>query len=494
LTCGVDNAALLEAKRREVQRSLPGLFSPLRCIAAIEAATVLPLDEGLKRERRLFQECLQSPQRLALVHQFFAERQAGKIKGLDTAVETRPISSVAVIGGGTMGVGIALSLAAAGLAVKLLELDADRLATALQRAASTLDKSVQRGNLSAQTMQHRLALIEGVTDYAALAKVDLAIEAVFEDIAAKQAVFEALDRACKPGAILASNTSSLDLDRIAAFTRRPQDVLGLHFFSPANVMRLLEVVRGAQTSAAVLASAMQLGKRLKKVAVVVGVCDGFVGNRMALQYIREAELLVEEGASVQEVDAALGEFGMAMGPFAMLDMSGLDIWQSMRQRQRASLNVGQRLPNLLDRLCAAGRFGQKSGAGFYLYPDGSRTPQPNLQLTELFDELADGVHEDIDPHSLLQRPLYALINEGARILEEGIAQRASDIDVISLTGYGFPAHRGGPMFYADQIGLDKVLQGIREYQRCLGANWQPAPLLERLVAEGKTFAEWDQQG
>ncbi|MNF39827.1 Fatty acid oxidation complex subunit alpha [compost metagenome] len=494
LTGGADNAALLEAKRREVQRSLPGLFSPLRCIAAIEAATVLPLVEGLKRERKLFQECLQSPQRLALVHKFFAERQAGKIKGLDTAVETRPINSVAVIGGGTMGVGIALSLAAAGLAVKLLELDADRLATALQRVASTLDKSVQRGSLSAQTMQQRLALIEGGTDYAALAKVDLAIEAVFEDIAAKQAVFEALDRVCKPGAILASNTSSLDLNRIAAFTRRPQDVLGLHFFSPANVMRLLEVVRGAQTNAAVLASAMQLGKRLKKVAVVVGVCDGFVGNRMALQYIREAELLVEEGASVQQVDAALGEFGMAMGPFAMLDMSGLDIWQSMRQRQRASLNVGQRLPNLLDRLCAAGRFGQKSGAGFYLYPDGTRMPQPNLELAELFDELASRPQSDIDPQSLLQRPLYALINEGARILEEGIAQRASDIDVIFLTGYGFPAHRGGPMFYADQLGLDKVLQGIREYQRRFGANWQPAPLLERLVAEGKTFAEWDQQG
>lgn len=492
LTCGVDNAALLESKRCEVQRSLPGLFSPLRCIAAIEAATVLPLAEGLKRERMLFQECLQSPQRLALVHKFFAERQVGKIKGLDTAVETRPISSVAVIGGGTMGVGIALSLAATGLSVKLLELDADRLATALQRAASTLDKSVQRGNLSAQTMQQRLALIEGVTDYAALAKVDLAIEAVFEDIAAKQAVFEALDRVCKPGAILASNTSSLDLNRIAAFTRRAQDVLGLHFFSPANVMRLLEVVRGAQTNAAVLASAMQLGKRLKKVAVVVGVCDGFVGNRMALQYIREAELLVEEGASVPQVDAALGEFGMAMGPFAMLDMSGLGIWQSMRQRQRASLNVGQRLPNLLDRLCAAGRFGQKSGAGFYLYPDGSCTPQPNLELAELFDELASRPSSDIDPHSLLQRPLYALINEGARILEEGIAQRASDIDVIFLTGYGFPAHRGGPMFYADQLGLDKVLQGIREYQRRFGANWQPAPLLERLVVEGKTFAEWDQ--
>ncbi|MDX1725555.1 MAG: 3-hydroxyacyl-CoA dehydrogenase NAD-binding domain-containing protein [Pseudomonas sp.] len=490
LTCGVDNAALLEAKRCEVQRSLPGLFSPLRCIAAIEAATVLPLAEGLKRERKLFQECLQSPQRLALVHKFFAERQAGKIKGLDTTVETRPISSVAVIGGGTMGVGIALSLASAGLPVKLLELDADKLATALQRAATTLDKSVRRGSLSEQAMQQRLALIEGVTDYAALAEVDLAIEAVFEDIAAKQTVFEALGRACKPGAILASNTSSLDLDRIAAFTRRPQDVVGLHFFSPANVMRLLEVVRGAQTSATVLASAMQLGKRLKKIAVVVGVCDGFVGNRMALHYIREAELLVEEGASVQQVDAVLREFGMAMGPFAMLDMSGLDIWQHMRQRQRATLSAGQRLPNLLDRLCAAGRFGQKSGAGFYLYPDGTRTPQPDPELDELFSR----PQSDIDPHSLLQRPLYALINEGARILEEGIAQRASDIDVIFLTGYGFPAHRGGPMFYADQIGLDRVLHGIREYHRCFGANWQPAPLLERLVAAGKTFAEWDQQG
>ncbi|MBE7373787.1 3-hydroxyacyl-CoA dehydrogenase NAD-binding domain-containing protein [Pseudomonas lopnurensis] len=489
-----NNASLLETKRDEVQRSLPGLFSPLRCIAAIEAATVLPLAEGLKREGMLFQECLQSPQRLALVHKFFAERKAGKIKGLDSAVETRPVASVAVIGGGTMGVGIALSLASAGLSVKLLELDADRLATALQRATDTLGKSVRRGSLSEQAMRQRLALIEGVTDYAALAEVDLAIEAVFEDIAAKQAVFEALDRVCKPGAILASNTSSLDLDRIAAFTRRPQDVVGLHFFSPANVMRLLEVVRGAQTSDSVLASAMQLGKRLKKIAVVVGVCDGFVGNRMALSYVREAELLVQEGASVQRVDGALREFGMAMGPFAMLDMSGLDIWQSMRQRQRATLGAGQRLPNLLDRLCAVGRFGQKSGAGFYLYPDGSRTPQPDLELVELLDELSSCPQLDIDPQSLWQRPLYALINEGARILEEGIAQRASDIDVIFLTGYGFPAQRGGPMFYADQLGLDKVLQCIRGYHRCFGANWQPAPLLERLVAEGKTFAELDQQG
>ncbi|WP_312591601.1 3-hydroxyacyl-CoA dehydrogenase NAD-binding domain-containing protein [Stutzerimonas nitrititolerans] len=496
---GTDNAALIAARHAEVVKRSPGLFSPLRCIAAVEAATRLPLAEGLERERELFLECLNSPQRAALVHAFFAERQAAKIADLPVDTRPREIRTAAVIGGGTMGVGIALCFANAGVPVKLLEVGDEALQRALQRARDTYATSIKRGSLSEAAMVQRLALIEGITDYAALADVDLVVEAVFEDMAVKQQVFERLDAVCKPGAILASNTSSLDLNAIAAFTRRPEDVVGLHFFSPANVMRLLEVVRGARTSHEVLASAMAIGRKLKKVAVVVGVCDGFVGNRMLFQYGREAEFLLEEGATPQQVDAALRNFGMAMGPFAVRDLAGLDIGQAIRKRQRAILPAHLEFPTVADRLCAAGMLGQKTGIGYYRYEPGNRTPLENPELASMLAAASreKGIERrELDERYIVERTIYSLVNEGAKILEEGIAQRSSDIDLIYLNGYGFPAWRGGPMFYADSVGLDRVLATIRELHARCGEWWKPAPLLEKLAAEGRTFSGWqpDQAG
>jgi len=490
---GADNAELIAAKHAEVAKRMRGLFSPLRCIAAVEAATKLPLAEGLKRERELFAECLQSPQRAALVHSFFAERQAGKLADLPADVKPRAVKSAAVIGGGTMGVGIALCFANAGIPVKLLEINEEALGRALQRARDTYGASVKRGSLTEEAMEQRLKRVEGVTDYAALADVDLVIEAVFEEMDVKRQVFERLDAVCKPGAILASNTSSLDLNQIAAFTRRPEDVVGLHFFSPANVMRLLEVVRGAKTSDEVLATAMAVGKQLKKVSVVVGVCDGFVGNRMVFQYGREAEFLLEEGATPGQVDGALRNFGMAMGPFAMRDLSGLDIGQAIRKRQRAELPADRDFPTVSDKLCEAGMLGQKTGAGYYRYEPGNRTPLENPDLAPMLDAASreKGLERrELDEQYIIERTIYALVNEGAKILEEGIAQRASDIDVIYLNGYGFPAFRGGPMFYADSVGLDEVLARVKALHARCGDWWKPAPLLEKLAAEGRTFSDW----
>jgi len=489
---GADNEALIRAKHAEVAKRMPGLFSPLRCIAAVEAATKLPLAEGLKRERELFAECLNSPQRGALVHSFFSERQAGKINDLPSDVKPRTIKTAAVIGGGTMGVGIALSFANAGVPVKLLEINDEALQRGLQRARDTYAASVKRGSLTEEAMEKRLALVEGVTEYAALADVDVVVEAVFEEMGVKQQVFEQLDAVCKPGAILASNTSSLDLDAIAAFTNRPEDVVGLHFFSPADVMRLLEVVRGENTSHEVLATAMAIGKQLKKVSVVVGVCDGFVGNRMVFQYGREAEFLLEEGATPQQVDAALRNFGMAMGPFAMRDLSGLDIGQAIRKRQRATLPAHLDFPTVSDKLCAAGMLGQKTGAGYYRYEPGNRTAQENPDLAPMLEAASQekGIERKaLDEQYIVERTIFALVNEGAKILEEGIAQRSS-IDVIYLNGYGFPAFRGGPMFYADSVGLDRVLARVKELHARCGDWWKPAPLLEKLAAEGRTFTEW----
>jgi 3-hydroxyacyl-CoA dehydrogenase len=489
---GVDNAALVAAKRAEIEKKMPGLFSPRRCISAVEASFTLPLEQGLARERELFGECLDSPQRSALVHAFFTERLASKIDDLPKDTPTREINTAGVIGGGTMGVGIAMCFANAGIAVKILEISEDAKAKAMQRCSDTYMMSVKRGSLTEEAMNTRLQLIEGITDYADLSTVDLVIEAVFEDMTVKQTVFEALDTHCKPGAILASNTSSLDLNQIAEFTQRPQDVVGLHFFSPANVMRLLEVVRGEKTANDVLATAMAIGKKLKKVAVPVGVCDGFVGNRMVFQYGREAEFLLEEGATPAQVDSALRSFGMAMGPFAMRDLSGLDIGLSIRTRQRETLPAEYKLPTILDRMAEAGMLGQKTGRGFYLYEAGSRTPLENPALPALLEAASTEQGIERRPLSdgyILERTLFALINEGAKILEEGIAQRSSDIDVIYINGYGFPAHQGGPMFYADSVGLDQVYARISEFHSEHGTWWKPAPLLEKLVKEGRKFAD-----
>ncbi|MFO7704410.1 MAG: 3-hydroxyacyl-CoA dehydrogenase NAD-binding domain-containing protein, partial [Halopseudomonas sp.] len=489
---GVDNAALVAAKRAEIEKKSPGLFSPQRCISAVEASFTLPLEQGLKRERELFGECLLSPQRSALVHAFFTERLASKIDDLPKDTPVREINSAAVIGGGTMGVGIALCFANIGIPVKILEVSDEAMDKAMQRCRDTYMMSVKRGSLSEEAMNKRLTLVEGVTDYADLAGADLVIEAVFEDMLVKQKVFEALDTHCKPGAILASNTSSLDLNQIAEFTQRPQDVVGLHFFSPANVMRLLEVVRGENTANDVLATAMAIGKKLKKVAVPVGVCDGFVGNRMVFQYGREAEFLLEEGATPAQVDGALRQFGMAMGPFAMRDLSGLDIGLSIRTRQRQTLPAEFKLPTILDKMAAAGMLGQKTGKGFYMYEKGSRTPLDNPELPAILAAASkeQGIERrQLSDEYILERTLFALINEGAKILDEGIAQRSSDIDVIYINGYGFPAHQGGPMFYADSLGLDHVYQRICEFHAQYGAWWKPAPLLEKLAKEGRKFAD-----
>lgn len=487
---GNDPEAFFSEQKVSVEKRYPGLYSPLRCVMAVQASVQLPLAEGLKRERELFMECLQSPQRAGLVHAFFAEREASKVPGV--TADTRPgsVEHAAVVGGGTMGVGIALCFANAGLPVKLLEVDETALARALQRARDTYAASVKRGSLSPIDMEQRLSLIEGVTDYAALADVDVVVEAVFEDMAVKHRVFETLDAVCKPGALLASNTSSLDLNEIATATRRPEDVIGLHFFSPANVMRLLEVVRGARTSPEALATGLALGKRLKKVSAVVGVCDGFVGNRMLFQYGREAEFLLEEGATPEQVDAALRSFGMAMGPFAMRDLSGLDIGMAIRNRQRQQLPPNYPLPCLLDLLFEKGMLGQKTGCGFYRYEAGARTPLPNPELPALLQAASrqQGVERQaLSDEYILDRTLLALVNEGAKLLDEGIALRASDIDLIYLNGYGFPAFRGGPMFYADTLGLGTVLERIEAFHRELGAWWEPAPLLQRLAHEGGAF-------
>ncbi|WP_207884817.1 3-hydroxyacyl-CoA dehydrogenase NAD-binding domain-containing protein [Pseudomonas sp. 30_B] len=485
-------AELIAHKRGDVQKRLPGQFSPLRCVDAVEAATQLPLREGLARERELFLQCMESPQRAALIHAFFAEREATRVDGLAAEVQPREIRRAAVIGGGTMGVGILLCFANAGIPVQLLEVNEEALQRGLDRARSLYAASVARGSLGAEEMERRMGLISGVLDYAALGDADVVVEAVFESLEVKRQVFEKLDAVCKSGAILASNTSSLDLDAIAAFTKRPQDVVGLHFFSPANVMRLLEVVRGKATSDAVLASAMQLGKRLKKVSVVVGVCDGFVGNRMIFPYGRQAEFLLEEGATPAQVDRALRTFGMAMGPLAVRDLSGLDISHAIRSRQRPNLKPGQVLPRVLDHLIAAGMLGQKTGTGFYHYGEGGRAAQDNPALPAMLEQAAAerGItRAPISDEEIVERCIYALVNEAAQILDEGIAQRASDIDVIFLNGYGFPAWRGGPLFHADSVGLAHVLERIREFHQRLGAWWQPAPLLERLVAEGRRFAD-----
>ncbi|WP_152218827.1 3-hydroxyacyl-CoA dehydrogenase NAD-binding domain-containing protein [Pseudomonas sp. SCB32] len=485
-------AELIAHKRGEVQKRLPGQFSPQRCIDAVEAATQLPMHEGLVRERELFLQCMESPQRAALIHAFFAEREAARVEGLAADVQAREIRRAAVIGGGTMGVGIVLCFANAGIPVQVLEVSEDALQRGLDRARSLYAASVARGSLSAEEMERRMGLISGVLDYAALGDADVVVEAVFESLEVKRHVFQQLDAACKLGAILASNTSSLDLDEIAAFTQRPQDVVGLHFFSPANVMRLLEVVRGKATSDTVLATSMQLGKRLKKVSVMVGVCDGFVGNRMIFQYGRQAEFLLEEGATPAQVDRALRAFGMAMGPLAVRDLSGLDISHAIRSRQRPNLKPGQTLPAVLDHLIAAGMLGQKTGTGFYQYGEGGRAAQDNPALPAMLEQAAAErgiIRAPVSDEEIVERCIYALINEAANILDEGIAQRASDVDVIFLNGYGFPTWRGGPLFHADSIGLVHVLERIREFHRRLGAWWQPAPLLERLVAEGRRFAD-----
>jgi 3-hydroxyacyl-CoA dehydrogenase len=471
--------------------------APQRIVDCIEAAAALPFDEGLKKERELFFECMQDSQSAGLRHMFFAEREAAKIKGLGKDTPTRDVRSVGIIGGGTMGGGIAMSFANAGIPVTLVEIN-DK---ALERGLAIVDKnyagSVKRGKLSEEAAKGKRGLISGATDYAALADVDLVIEAVFEDPELKKEIFARLDTACKPGAILATNTSYQDVDAIAAATNRPEDVLGMHFFSPAHIMKLLEVVRGEKTAVDVLATVMGLARKIRKVPVMSGVCYGFIGNRMLGPYFREAQLLLLEGATPEQVDNAMYDWGMAMGPISVADLAGLDVGYKARQALPADRRGDPHAWQVADELVEAGRLGQKSGGGFYNYDPATRQRSNDDGVLKTIEDKSFELgieRRDIDDEEIIDRLIYALVNEGLRILEEGIAQRPGDIDVVYIYGYGFPAWRGGPMHYADSVGLDKVLARAQEFRDRFGKeNWQPAPLLEELVAGGSSIEAWARQ-
>jgi 3-hydroxyacyl-CoA dehydrogenase len=486
------DANWFDTQRARIAASRRGQPAPLECLACIEAATRLPFDEGLKFERERFDVLVNGTESKAMRHLFLAERAAAKVPGLPADTAPRRIERAAIIGAGTMGGGIAMSFASAGIPVTLIESRDE----ALQRGLATIRKNyattVSKGKLAQAEADARFARIQPSLDLAATAQADLVIEAVFEDMAVKQELFGKLDKLCRPDAVLATNTSRLDVDEIAASTSRPSSVIGLHFFSPANVMRLVEVVRGRETSPEVIATSMDVVRRIGKLPVLVGVCDGFVGNRMVAQYAREAEFLLEEGATPEQVDGALQRFGLAMGRFAMADLAGLDIGWAGRKRNAATRPAHLRYSKVADRICELGRFGQKTGAGFYRYEPGSRKPLPDPVVHELIEQSAReaGIaRRTIGDDEIVERTIYALVNEGAKILEEGIAQRASDIDLIYVNGYGFPAWRGGPMFYADTVGLQKVYARILDFEREHGEFWKPAPLLKRLAESGKTFAK-----
>jgi 3-hydroxyacyl-CoA dehydrogenase len=479
--------------RKEQAKRARGQIAPDRIVTAIEAAVTLPMDKGLERERELFKELVTSPESAALRHIFFAERQAAKIKDLPADTQSRAINKVAIIGGGTMGGGIAMCFANVGIPVVMVEINDEALSRGLGIISKNYTITVQKGKLAADMMQERLDLITGTTDYSALADVDLVIEAVFENLELKQEIFAKLDKACKPGAILATNTSYQDVDAIAAATNRPQDVVGMHFFSPANVMKLLEVVRGEKTADDVLATVMQVGKKIGKICALSRVCYGFIGNRMLSGYGREAQMLLLDGCTPEQVDSALERFGMAMGPLAMGDLAGLDVGYKARQA-RTDLPDDPKLFRMGTVLVEMGRLGQKTGAGYYKYDPATRARMSDPEVEQLIQDEARklGIEQrKISDEEIIERCLYPLINEGAKILEEGIAQRPSDIDVVYVYGYAFPAAKGGPMHYADQVGLKNVYNKINEFRGRYGEQyWKPAALLEKLAGSGKTFAEW----
>jgi 3-hydroxyacyl-CoA dehydrogenase len=466
-------------------RRLRGREAPAACVEAVRNAIVLPFEEGLKRESELFRKLVAGDQSRAQRHIFFAEREAAKVLGVPENTKPRPIASAAVIGAGTMGGGIAMCFANAGIPVTIVETGRDLLQKGLDRVAANYRATVSRGGLTADEMERRIGLITGITELDAVGSADAVIEAVFEEMDLKKRVFSDLDRFAKPNALLASNTSTLDVDEIARATKRPQDVLGTHFFSPANVMRLLEIVRGAATAPDALATAVALGRRIGKVPVTVGVCYGFVGNRMLARRSFEAERLLLEGALPQEVDAAVTGFGFPMGPFAMADMAGLDVGWRIRKGR------GER-NEIEDALCEAGHYGQKTGKGYFRYDAGSRTPMPDPEVENIILETSSRLGINLRPISeeeIVERMIFPMINEGARILDEGIAARPSDIDVIWVYGYGWPVWRGGPMYYADRLGLVHIRDRLTFYaDRSRDETLQPAPLLQRLAAEGRGFA------
>jgi 3-hydroxyacyl-CoA dehydrogenase len=466
--------------------------APLRCLEAVAAAVNMKFEDGMRAEREGFVALMQTPESKALRHAFFAERAASKIGDVPEDTPQRPIAKVAVIGAGTMGGGIAMNFLNAGLPVTLLETKQEALDRGIATIRKNYEAQVKKGKLKEDKYQQRMALLSSTLSYADIREADLVIEAVFEELSVKEAVFKQLDAVMKPGAILASNTSTLDVNRIAAFTQRPQDVLGLHFFSPANVMKLLEVVRGEHTAKDVLATVMALAKKIKKTAVVSGVCDGFIGNRMIEQYSRQAGFLLDEGCTPQQVDRAVEKFGFAMGPFRMGDLAGNDIGWAIRKRRYVE-KPHLRYSASADRLCELGRFGQKTGAGWYDYQPGKREAIPSPVVEALLSKHREAIGAKpraISDEEIVHRLVFALVNEAAHLLEEGIAQRASDVDMVYLTGYGFPLWRGGPMCYADTVGLFNVVQAMQRFARNPADDakfWEPAPLIKRLVAEGKSF-------
>ena len=488
-----DGDAYFGFARNTVKAMSRNFPAPARCVDCVEQATKAKFEDGLKYEREAFAALMVTPESKALRHAYFAERAASKIPDVPESTPVRDIRKVAVIGAGTMGGGIAMNFLNAGTPVVMLEMKQEALDKGLAIIRKNYESQVKKGKLKEDKYAERMALLSTTLSYAELGDADLVIEAVFEEISVKRQVFEQLDAVMKPGAILASNTSTLDLDKIASFTKRPQDVIGMHFFSPANVMRLLEVVRGAKTAPDVLMTVMKLGKKIKKTCVVSGVCDGFIGNRMIEQYSRQAGYLLDEGCTPQQVDKAVEKFGFAMGPFRMGDLAGNDIGWAIRKRRYVE-KPDVRYSKTADLLCELGRFGQKTGAGWYDYVPGKRDAIPSELVNDMLGkhraELGIAPRK-IGDDEIVHRLVYSLVNEGARIVEEGIALRASDIDMVYLTGYGFPLWRGGPMNYADTVGLWNVVQTMKKFSKNPADDqsfWQPAPLLAKLAAEGKSFS------
>ena len=485
-----NHEAFLQFTRNTV-KAMSGPFpAPIECVETVAASVTHKFEDGLKFERERFLHLAQTPESKALRHSFFAERNASKVPDVPADTPVREIRQAAIVGAGTMGGGIAMNFANAGIPVILLETKQEALDKGLATIRKNYENTMKKGKLTQEKFDQRVGLITGTLSYQDIAQADIVIEAVFEDMGVKESVFKQLDSVMKPGAILASNTSTLDVDKIAAFTSRPQDVVGTHFFSPANVMKLLEIVRGKETGKDVLATTLALSKKLKKTGVVSGVCDGFIGNRMVEQYVRQAGFLLEEGCLPEQVDKAAEKFGFAMGPFRMGDLAGNDIGWYIRKRRYVEQ------PDIVysktaDLLCEMGRFGQKTGAGWYDYKAGDRKAYPSQEVNDMIVRNSADIgveRRKISDQEIVERLVYALVNEGARILEEGIALRASDIDIVYLTGYGFPVFRGGPMFYADSVGLYNVLMAIEKYAKGRhGEAWTPAPLLVRLAAEGKRF-------
>ncbi|HVB88499.1 MAG TPA: 3-hydroxyacyl-CoA dehydrogenase NAD-binding domain-containing protein [Candidatus Dormibacteraeota bacterium] len=490
-----ENAPIFAAARDAVRKKQRGLPAPLAAIDAIEAATRLPFEKGCEEEARLFDQCLYSEQSKALIHVFFAEREVTKIPDVPKETPVLPVNSVAIVGAGTMGAAIAMVFVNAGIPVTIKDADQAAIDRGLANIQKNYAISVQRGRFTQDFVNERMKLITPTLKYESFADADLVIEAVFENLALKKEIFKELNRACKPGAILASNTSTLDLDEIAATITRPESVIGTHFFSPANVMRLLELVRGKRTSNEAIATCMQLAKKIGKVAALVRNGWGFAGNRMFMPYLSESQFLVEEGAAPEEVDAALTAWGMAMGPLAVSDLGGLDVAYLVRQERRHALKPGQRETFVEAKLVEMGRRGQKTGAGWYKYGDDRRaaTDPEVAALVRKWSVEAGVPQRKISADEIVDRCVYRLVNEGAQILDDGIALRAGDLDTIYVNGYGFPAFRGGPMWYANTVGLKKVYERVREFHQQHGDIWQPAPLLKELAEAGKTFADFQRE-